>query len=181
MLPAWHPILPFTAKCDTTFDRHRLATIRYFFYWYIYYPYIMHTHLSVRFFNPAARIRAYFFGVRITVLLWVYYCLFYKNQGRRILHRIRFLPLWKYKISPTLLFLCTSPTLLLLIYGRGPPIGWLPYLLYSERQVGSVGYHTYSPKYHFLIHGLLPLRTSLHSKNALKTLKNAGFCWFFAA
>ena len=55
-----HPISHFTAKCDTTFDGYRLATIRYFLYWHIYYPYNMHTHLSLRFFHPAARIRAYF-------------------------------------------------------------------------------------------------------------------------
>ena len=77
-----------------------------------------------------------------------------------------------------LTFLCTSPTLLLLIYGRGPPIGWLPYLLFVSDRSGRLV--TILVLLCALLplpntYGLLPLNTLLSSKNALKTLKNAGF------
>ena len=68
------------AKCDTTFDRHRLATIHYFYMWYIYYPYIMHTHLSVRFSLPRRSHTCVFFGLRTTVLLWYISVFFIKTK-----------------------------------------------------------------------------------------------------
>ena len=128
MLPAWHPILPFTEKCDTTFDRHRLATIRYFFYWYIYYPYIMHTHLSMRFFHPAARIRAYFFGLRTTVLLWYISVFFIKTKVGEYCTGYGFYPYGNTKSLRPYFFYALLRPYFYLFMGEVPQ---------------SVGYHTY--------------------------------------
>ena len=122
------------AKCDTTFNRHRLATIYYFYMWYIYYPYIMHTHLSMRFSLPRRSHTCVFFGLRTTVLLWYISVFFIKTKVGEYCTGYGFYPYGNTKsLRPYFFYALLRPYFYLFMGEVPQSVGYHTYFIISDR------------------------------------------------